>query len=53
MNHIRELTENYDLNYDYMFRVFFMDPGLVRIELDDEGPWTVADILSLPEWMIV
>ncbi|KAF5322028.1 hypothetical protein D9619_002228 [Psilocybe cf. subviscida] len=42
-----------DTNEDCMFRVWFCPPGLLHIEVDDDGTWTVKDILTLPRWMLM
>lgn len=41
------------MNEDCMYRVWFCPPGLVHIEVDDDGTWSVHDILDLPLWMLI
>ncbi|KAF5328444.1 hypothetical protein D9619_013275 [Psilocybe cf. subviscida] len=53
MDNISELAEKTAMNEDCMFRVWYCPPGLIHVEVDDEGTWTVQDILTLPKWMII
>ncbi|KAF5314364.1 hypothetical protein D9619_011944 [Psilocybe cf. subviscida] len=41
------------LNFGCMFRVWFCPPGLIHIEYDDDGSWSVSDVLDLPKWLLV
>lgn len=40
-------------NRGYMFRAWFCPPGLIHIEFDDDGSWTVQDVLTLPDWLCI
>ena len=40
-------------NDDCTFRLWFCAPGLIHVEYDDDGRWTVQDIFRLPRWMVV
>ncbi|KAF5317513.1 hypothetical protein D9619_013209 [Psilocybe cf. subviscida] len=48
---LRDLAKEAALNEGYMFRLWFCKPGLLHAEVDDDGPWTVREILALPWWM--
>ncbi|KAF5328382.1 hypothetical protein D9619_013269 [Psilocybe cf. subviscida] len=53
MENLSRLTAKAAMNEDCMFRVWYCPPGLIHVEVDDEGTWTVQDILTLPKWMII
>ncbi|KAF5311085.1 hypothetical protein D9619_007792 [Psilocybe cf. subviscida] len=53
MNHLCSLVPEIRMNDDCTFRLWFCAPGLLHVEVDDDGTWTIPDILSLPEWMVM
>lgn len=53
MEMICDMALDYAMNEDCMFRVWFCPPGLLHVEVDDDGTWSVQDILTLPPWMLM
>ncbi|KAF5329519.1 hypothetical protein D9619_009062 [Psilocybe cf. subviscida] len=48
---LRYLADEFRLNEDYTFRLWLCQPGLLHVEVDDNGTWTAREILTLPFWM--
>lgn len=53
MGDLASMARKFRTNDDCKFRVWFLPPGLLHIEVDDDGEWSIQDIVALPEWMFM
>ncbi|KAF5317974.1 hypothetical protein D9619_012207 [Psilocybe cf. subviscida] len=50
---VKMMSAKNKTNDDCMFRLWLCLPGLIHVEVDDDGTWTVEEIVGLPEWIII